>query len=97
MINQGVPVHIVQYYLGHATPQMTNVYAHLHDQTMRTAFEEYASKRVNIAGQALPITPNRRPPTPSGSSTTWPASPTACPTATAAGLPSATVPTPMPV
>jgi hypothetical protein len=33
---------------------MTNVYAHLHDQTMRTAFEEYASKRVNIAGQALP-------------------------------------------
>jgi integrase len=54
MINQGVPVHIVQYYLGHATPQMTNVYAHLHDQTMRTAFEEYASKRVNIAGQALP-------------------------------------------
>ena len=54
MINQGVPVHIVQYYLGHATPQMTNVYAHLHDQTMRAAFEEYASKRVNIAGQALP-------------------------------------------
>jgi integrase len=54
MINQGVPVHIVQHYLGHATPQMTNVYAHLHDQTMREAFEVYATKRVNIAGQALP-------------------------------------------
>jgi len=54
MINQGVPIHIVQHYLGHATPQMTNVYAHLHDRTMRAAFEAYATKRVNIAGQALP-------------------------------------------
>ncbi|MGH9184311.1 MAG: tyrosine-type recombinase/integrase [Acidimicrobiales bacterium] len=54
MINQGVPVHIVQHYLGHASPAMTNVYAHLHDQTMRTAFEDYCTKRVNIAGQALP-------------------------------------------
>jgi integrase len=53
MINQGVPVHIVQHYLGHASPLMTNVYAHLHDQTMRAAFEEYCTKRVNIAGQAL--------------------------------------------
>jgi integrase len=54
MINKGVPVHIVQHYLGHASPQMTNVYAHLHDQTMRAAFEEYCTKRVNIAGEALP-------------------------------------------
>ena len=48
-----MPVHIVQHYLGHASPLMTNVYAHLHDQTMRAAFEEYCTKRVNIAGQAL--------------------------------------------
>ncbi len=54
MINAGVPVHIVQHYLGHATPQMVNVYAHLHDRTMREAFDNYARKRVNIAGQALP-------------------------------------------
>ena len=54
MINQGVPTHIVQKYLGHASPQMTNVYAHLHDQTARAAFEQYCTKRVNIAGQALP-------------------------------------------
>jgi integrase len=54
MINQGVPVHIVQHYLGHATPQMTSVYAHLHDATMRAAFEEYANRRVNVAGQSLP-------------------------------------------
>ena len=53
MINRGVPVHIVQHYLGHATPQMTNVYAHLHDRTMREAFDNYATKRVNIAGHAL--------------------------------------------
>jgi integrase len=53
MINAGVPVHIVQHYLGHATPQMVNVYAHLHDRTMREAFDNYAKKRVNIAGQAL--------------------------------------------
>jgi integrase len=54
MINQGVPVRIVQAYLGHSSPRMTDVYAHLHDQTMRAAFEDYATKRVNIAGQALP-------------------------------------------
>ena len=48
------PTHIVQKYLGHASPQMTNVYAHLHDQTARAAFEQYCTKRVNIAGQALP-------------------------------------------
>ena len=54
MINQGVPAHIVQRYLGHASPQMTAVYAHLHDTTMRTAFDHYAKSRVNIVGQLLP-------------------------------------------
>jgi integrase len=53
MINHGVPVHIVQEYLGHASPQMTNVYARLLDSTMRAAFDQYCTKRVNIAGQAL--------------------------------------------
>jgi hypothetical protein len=54
MINQGVPVHVVQEYLGHASPQMTSVYARIHDSTMRAAFEQYCTQRVNIAGQALP-------------------------------------------
>jgi integrase len=54
MINQGVPAHIVQRYLGHASPAMTAVYAHLHDKTMRDAFEAYSKTRVNIAGQLLP-------------------------------------------
>ena len=40
------------------------------------------------------MTPSRRPPTPSGSNTTWPASPTACPTATAAGHPERDCPHP---
>jgi len=53
MINQGVPAHIVQRYLGHASPAMTAVYAHLHDKTMRDAFEAYSKTRVNIAGQLL--------------------------------------------
>jgi integrase len=54
MINSGVPAHIVQRYLGHASPQMTAVDAHLHDETMRTAFEAYTKSRVNIVGQLLP-------------------------------------------
>jgi integrase len=33
MINNGVPQHIVQRYLGHESPQMTAVYAHIHDST----------------------------------------------------------------
>jgi hypothetical protein len=33
---------------------MTAVYAHLHDETMRAAFEQYCQSRVNIAGQLLP-------------------------------------------
>lgn len=54
MINNGVPAHIVQRYLGHASPQMTDIYAHLHDSTLRAAFEEYCTKRVNIIGEILP-------------------------------------------
>ncbi len=54
MINQGVPAHIVQRYLGHASPAMTAVYAHLHDQTLRAAFDLYCKSRVNIVGQLLP-------------------------------------------
>lgn len=34
MINNGVPQHIVQRYLGHESPEMTMVYAHIHDETL---------------------------------------------------------------
>ena len=51
MINAGVAQHYVQQYLGHETSQMTQHYAHLHDQTLREAFDEYHDgKVVDIKG-----------------------------------------------
>ncbi len=35
MINAGVPQHIIQRYLGHESPEMTMVYAHIFDDTLR--------------------------------------------------------------
>jgi integrase len=57
LINQGVPQHVVQYLLGHASPLMTGIYARLHDDTVRQAFEAYCATRVNIAGERLPFEP----------------------------------------
>ncbi|MBU3114678.1 tyrosine-type recombinase/integrase [Clostridium lacusfryxellense] len=53
MINNGVPQHIVQRYLGHESPEMTNHYAEIHDKTMKKAFEEYSKKTVNILGEII--------------------------------------------
>jgi integrase len=96
LINGGVPQHVVQKLLGHASPHMTAHYARIHDTTIREAFDHYQSQRVNIAGQALRYDPDAPTATPSGSSTTCPGSRTACRTATAAGHPSKTAPTPTP-
>jgi hypothetical protein len=57
LINAGVPAHVVQRVLGHATPTMTAVYAHLHDSTVRKAFERYHQTRVDIAGRVLDYDP----------------------------------------
>lgn len=57
MINSGVPQHIVQKLLGHASPAMTAVYASLHDSTLRAAFDDYQRNRVNIAGEILGYDP----------------------------------------
>ena len=38
MINNGVPQHIVQRYLGHESPCMTSTYAHVMDSTMKREF-----------------------------------------------------------
>jgi integrase len=57
LINQGVPQHVVQYLLGHASPLMTGVYARLHDATVRQAFEAYCATRVNIDGDRLAFDP----------------------------------------
>lgn len=57
LINQGVPQHVVQYLLGHASPLMTGVYARLHDSTVRDAFETFCATRVNFNGSRLPFEP----------------------------------------
>ena len=53
MINLGVPEHIIQRLLGHASAEMTGRYARLHDSTLRAAFDQYCQARVNIAGEVL--------------------------------------------
>ena len=55
MINQGVPQHVVQRLLGHASPQMTATYARLHDSTVREAFQAFCATRVDINGRHLPF------------------------------------------
>jgi len=58
LINQGVPQHVVQRLLGHASPQMTATYARLRDSTVREAFEKWCATRVNIDGDHLPFEPS---------------------------------------
>lgn len=54
MINNGVPQHIVQRYLGHESPQMTMVYAYIHDTTLRKEIDKYlATKVININGEVI--------------------------------------------
>jgi len=57
LINSGVPQHVVQRLLGHASPQMTARYARIHDATVRAAFEDYCRQRVNILGERLDFDP----------------------------------------
>jgi len=52
MVNLGVPLHIIQRYLGHESPQMTMTYAHIHDHTLRKEIEKYHDSRVvNFQGE----------------------------------------------
>ena len=52
-INNGVPQHIVQRYLGHQSPTMTAVYAHIHDATLKGEIAKFHRKTVNIAGEVI--------------------------------------------
>jgi integrase/recombinase XerD len=54
MINNGVPQHIVQRFLGHESPQMTSVYAHIMDSTLKRTIAEYRAKKVDISGAVVP-------------------------------------------
>jgi integrase len=58
MINQGVPQHVIQRLLCHASPAMTAVYAQLHDSTLRQEFERYCQTRVDIEGRLLGFDPD---------------------------------------
>lgn len=58
LINSGVPQHVIQKLLGHASPRMTARYAQIHDSTVRDAFELYCHQRVNTAGDAIPYDPD---------------------------------------
>lgn len=54
LINNGVPQHIVQKRLGHASPAMTAVYAHIHDKTMKQEMEKFWDGRVfNNQGEVV--------------------------------------------
>jgi len=51
MINAGVSQTIVQRYLGHESAEMTARYAHIHDETLKNAFNEYQGKLIDIKGK----------------------------------------------
>ncbi len=50
MINSGVPITSVQKYLGHESPEMSMVYAHIHDKTLKEDFEKVIRKRILTLG-----------------------------------------------
>lgn len=58
--NAGVPQHVIQRLLGHASPRMTARYAllQIHDNTVRDAFERYCAQRVNTDGGVVPYEPD---------------------------------------
>jgi hypothetical protein len=57
LINQGVPQHVIQRLLGHASPEMTAVYARLHDSTLREEMQRYWKNRVDVQGRLLGFDP----------------------------------------
>ena len=55
MINAGVAQIMIQKYLGHESPEMTARYAHIHNETMKIAFEDYQDKLVDIKGDLIDL------------------------------------------
>ena len=47
LINRDVPQHVVQQLLDHMSPEMTNVYARLHDKTIRRHWERATTLNAN--------------------------------------------------
>jgi len=57
LINKGIPQHVIQRLLGHASPEMTSLYAVLHDATLREEMERYWKSRVDVEGRLLGFDP----------------------------------------
>lgn len=55
MINNGVPQHIVQKFLGHESPEMTSRYAHIFDETLKIEFEKFQERLVTKEGNLLTL------------------------------------------
>lgn len=53
MINNGVPQHIVQKFLGHESPEMTSRYAHIFDETMKVEFTKFNEKLIANNGDVI--------------------------------------------
>ncbi len=58
LINQGVPQHVIQRLLGHASPEMTATYARLHDSTLRAEMERYWAGRIDYEGKLIGFDPD---------------------------------------
>ncbi|MHB1555179.1 MAG: tyrosine-type recombinase/integrase [Acidimicrobiales bacterium] len=58
LLNRGVPQHAIQRLLGHASPEMTSLYATLHDTTLRQEMERYWKDRVDVEGRLLGFDPD---------------------------------------
>lgn len=55
-INSGVPQHIVQKLLGHKSPEMTMIYAHIHDETIIKELAKFQENRIiDITGQIVSL------------------------------------------
>lgn len=55
MINNGVPQHIVQKFLGHESPEMTSRYAHIFDETLKSEFSKFKETLVSSNGIVLEL------------------------------------------
>jgi integrase len=55
MINNGVPQHIVQKFLGHESPEMTSRYAHIYDETLKSEFSKFQETLVTNQGTIIEV------------------------------------------
>jgi len=55
MINAGISQTLVQRFLGHESPKMTSRYAHIHQETLKTAFQKFNEKLIDVNGESYRI------------------------------------------